>query len=141
MALSELCAEVKNYFCADKDKHFGTFTVTDGMIAPSFDIVDGQYYRVCGSVFNDGVHKFGDNDLTDETFNGAVWAMKVPPAVVDLSAEIDEWVAQYGATVNNPYQSESFGGYSYSKASGKAGNMTWQDAFATRLSMYRRIRL
>lgn len=139
--LSELCAELKNYFCTDKDKHFGAFTITDGTISPFFDIKVGQYYRICGSVFNDGVHRFGDADLTDEEFNGALWVMKVPKAVIDLSTEIDDWVARYGAKATSPFSSESFSGYSYSIANGANGKATWRDVFATRLMMYRRIRV
>lgn len=32
--LTELCAELRNYFCQDADKHFGKFTVSGGSIAP-----------------------------------------------------------------------------------------------------------
>ena len=94
-------------------------------------------------MFNDGVHKFGDTEdaLTDEEFNGSVWLMKVPQDFLNLATEIEDWCKTYSEKVSSPYQSESFGGYSYSKASGSKGNITWQDAFATRLSMYRRIRL
>lgn len=142
--LSEICFEIKNYFCRNpKDKHFGDFKIENGVISPSYDLKNGQYYRVYGSVFNDGVHKFGDSEdvLTDEEFNGSVWLMKVPQDFLNLATEIEEWCKTYSEKVSSPYQSESFGGYSYSKASGSHGNITWQDAFATRLSMYRRIRL
>ena len=145
MALTELCAEIKNYFCLNEsDKHIGDFAIRNGVIAPSLNIAQNQYYRIVGSVFNDGVHQFGklDDVLVDEAeFHGAVWLMRVPKAVVELSEEIDSWIANYGASAQSPYQSESFGGYSYSKAAGKNGNISWQDAFATRLSMYRRIRV
>ena len=139
--LSEICFEIKNYFCRNpKDKHFGDFKIENGVISPSFDLKEGQYFRIYGSVFNDGVHKFGEA-LADEEFNGSLWLMKVPQDFLLLVAEIEDWCNTYSEKVSSPYQSESFGGYSYSKASGSHGNITWQDAFATRLSMYRRIRL
>ena len=145
MALTELCAEIKNYFCLNEsDKHIGDFAISNGVIAPSLNIAQNQYYRIVGSMFNDGVHQYGNPDdvLADEpAFHGAIWLMRVPKAVVELSDEIDGWIANYGASAQSPYQSESFGGYSYSKATGKNGNISWQDAFATRLSMYRRIRV
>lgn len=143
MSLTTLCAEVKNYFCIDK--RIGDFSIVNGVITPHIDIKNNQYYRIVGSVFNDGVHKYGDASdvLTDEaTFHGAIWLMAVPRDFLELSKEIDDWNTQYGASVASPFQSESFGGYSYTKASGSGNgaNATWQNAFATRLSMYRRLR-
>ena len=139
--LSEICFEIKNYFCRNpKDKHFGDFKIENGVISPSFDLKEGQYFRIYGSVFNDGVHKFGEA-LADEEFNGSLWLMKVPQDFFFFFTEIEDWCKTYSTQVSSPYQSESFGGYSYSKASGSHGNITWQNAFATRLSMYRRIRL
>ena len=113
--------------------------------------MDGQYYRICGSVFNDGVHKYGDesDSLVDESFDGAVWAMAVPPAVIALDADITAWQEKYGGAESeamSPFTSESFGGYSYSKSSRSgtsgddAGAGSWQSAFAGRLNMWRKIR-
>lgn len=140
--IDEICTELKNWFVADGDKHFGTFIISDGHIAPSDYLQNGQYYRVIGSVFNDGVHCFGDDTdvLTSETFNGAVWAMRVPYAVVQLSVEVENWVKNYGEVMASPYTSESFAGYSYSKAtSASGGGITWQESFRTRLNKWRKI--
>ena len=147
MMLTELCHELKNYFLRNReaDIHSGTFTISEGVIEPLSFLAEGQYYRIVGSVFNDGVHKYGDpfDTLTDETFDGAVWAMYVPPAFVDLASEIETWVADNSEAMNSPYQSESFGGYSYSKGSTQsgAGGYTWVDQFAGRLKNWRRIHL
>ena len=88
--LTELCQELHNWF--DKERHFGSFKIEDGELAVSF-LKEGQYYRICGSIFNDGVHKFGDTEdaLTDEEFDGSVWALAIPKAVIKLAAEIAEW--------------------------------------------------
>lgn len=140
--IDEICTELKNWFVTDGDKHFGTFTISDGQIAPSNFLQQGQYYRVIGSVFNDGVHRYGDDTdkLTAETFKGAVWAMRVPYAVVQLSVEIDNWVKNYGEILASPYTSESFAGYSYSKVtSASGGTVTWQDNFRSRLNKWRKI--
>lgn len=141
--LTELCHEIKNWFV--REKHFGTFTIEGGSIELPF-LATNQYYRIIGSVFNDGVHVYGDitDILTDETFKGAIWAMAVPPEVVTLAGDISAWVDQYGEAVNSPFSSESFGGYSYTKASGNgAGNGcnggTWQSTFASRLNKWRKI--
>ena len=79
-------------------------------------------------------------NLTDETFTGAVWALAIPRAVLKIANEIDAWQQKNGAAAASPYQSESFGGYSYSMRaqSGESG-AGWKDAFAGRLSDWRKI--
>ena len=97
---------------------------------------DGQYFRILGSVYNDGVYQY-PAVLTDEVFEGQIWAMRVPPAFIALSGEIDEYIAK---NAESPYTSESFGGYSYTKATGESGApLTWREAFASRLNAWRKI--
>lgn len=140
--LTELCKELRNWF--EHKKIFNTFTIENGAITVP-ELQDGQYFRIVGSVFNDGVYKYGEEQLTDEVFTGAVWAMAVPPSVIDLSERISEWINQYGDLVSSPYQSESFGGYSYTKANSGQGNAnlgsnpTWQSSFASELNKWRKI--
>lgn len=139
--LTELCAELKNYFLRDQseDIHNGSFTISDGSIDLPF-LLNGQYFRIVGSVLNDGVYQYPASDLVDETFSGAVWAMAVPPAVIALAADIEAWNEANSDTLSSPYTSESFGGYSYSKSSGSSGGaFTWKDQFASRLSKWRRL--
>lgn len=144
--LTEICAEIRNYFLRDyrKDIHTGTFVIADGAIEPLPFLQDGQYFRIVGSVFNDGVWKYGEeSSLKDETFTGAVWAMAVPPAVIALSEEIESWIEDNKDVLDSPYQSESFGGYSYTKGGNHANDSkaaySWKDQFASKLSQYRRI--
>lgn len=145
--LTELCQELRNWF--ERDKRFGVFTIEGGRLTDGSFLQDGQYYRIIGSVFNDGVHQWPDDALQDEVFDGAIWAMAVPPTVVALSDKIDAWEAEYGnvggATLS-PFQSESFGGYSYSKGSGSGGSSgsgssvpTWRSTFADELNRWRKI--
>ena len=144
--LTELCQELHNWF--DKERHFGSFKIENGELAVSF-LKTNQYYRIVGSVFNDGVHKYGDNKdtLIDETFDGAVWALAIPQAVINLAAEIAEWQTKYGvagAAAMSPFNSESFGGYSSNKGStaatsGAVSGASWQNAFANRLNMWRKL--
>lgn len=140
--LTELCAELKNYFLRDQsqDIHSGTFEISEGSIELPF-LIDGQYFRIVGSILNDGVYCYPAYDLADETFTGAIWSMAVPPAVVSLADEIEDWTSANAETLNSPYTSESFGGYSYSKASGTNGSgaYSWRDQFASRLSKWRRL--
>ncbi len=141
--LTELCQELRNWFV--KSKYFGTFTIEDGILdATDMSLQEGQYFRIVGSVFNDGVHQWSaEHQLIDETFTGAVWSMAVPPSVVDLSERISEWINEYGSLVSSPYSSESFGGYSYTKASVGQGfqnsSPTWQSSFASELNRWRKI--
>lgn len=140
--LTELCQELRNWFV--REKHFGTFEIEGGTITAPF-LVNGQYYRIVGSTFNDGVHQYGTEPLVDETFDGAVWALAIPTAVIELANEIGEWRKLYEAPDSqamSPYMSESFGGYSYSKGSaysGDAGGSGWKSVFASRLNMWRKI--
>lgn len=147
--LTEICAEIKNYFTYESDKHFGSWSIVDGLITPSFDIPT-DYIRIVGSHKNDGVHKLSDADLVDEgTFNGAIWVMSPPKAFLDLAAEIAAWQEKNGgidSQAMSPYNSESFGGYSYSKSGGgaggnSAGSADWAGAYAKRLNIYRKIRV
>lgn len=142
--LTELCHELNNWF--DTERHFGLFTIENGELSVSF-LQNGQYFRIVGSVFNDGVHQYPDTRLSDETFDGAVWAMAVPPAIMTLNQDIMAWQRKYGTADSeamSPFTSESFGGYSYSKSSGSSGSDTggvsWKTAFASRLNQWRKIR-
>ena len=143
--LTEICANIRNYFTYEDDKHFGEFAIVAGQITPSFNIPT-DYIRIVGSHKNDGVHKLSDNDLVDEDkFDGAIWVMSPPKDFIALAAEIADWQAKYGSVESqamSPYNSESFGGYSYSKSGGSSsGGANWQSAYASRLDIYRRIRL
>ncbi len=141
ITLTELCQELHNWF--DREQHTGTFTIENGNITADF-LSDGQYYRICGSVFNDGLHKYGDASdvLTDETFVGTVWALAIPKAVVELAAYIEDWQQKNGDAVESPYTSESFGGYSYTKAtdSSTGSQATWETVFRSQLNPYRKLR-
>ena len=138
--LEQVLRHLNNWFLVEI--HEGTFTVENGSIALPF-LQTNQYFRICGSVFNDGLHQSPATDLTDETFTGTVWALAVPKAVVTLSEDIAAWQEKNGEAVASPYQSESFGGYSYTKRSAGSDSGTlngWQDAFRGRLNDWRKLK-
>ena len=138
--LEQVLRHLNNWFLVGI--HEGTFTVEKGSITLPF-LLTNQYFRICGSVFNDGLHKYPAADLTDETFTGTVWALAVPKAVVALAEDIAAWEEKNGEAVVSPYQSESFGGYSYTKRSAGSDGGTlngWQDAFRGRLNDWRKIK-
>lgn len=149
--IGEICAEIKNYFVLEGDIHVGDWEISNGQISPSLDFPT-EYIRIVGSRLNDGVYKVSElaTKLNNETFHGGIWIMSPPAAFLALVNEIKEWQEVNGgvnSTNMSPYTSESFGGYSYSKASG--GNTdtggtavpTWQAQYANRLKIYRRIRV
>ena len=136
--LETVLQNLNNWFLVPDGVHAGEFTVQGGQLTLPF-LQTGQYFRVVGSVFNDGLHQYPVADLTDETFTGSVWALAVPKAVIELAEEIDAWQTRNGDP--GPFTSESFGGYSYSKATNASGMAVgWQDVFKSRLNDWRRIR-
>ena len=146
--LTNLCTYLKNWFNREQPQISGEITILNGNITTlEFieKIQDGQYFKIDGSVFNNGVHMFtrGQNlGLNDEVFVGVISLMAIPKEVLDIATEIDDWSVKYKDAIDSPFNSESFGGYSYSKtgASGSGqGGATWQSQFASRLSRWRKI--
>ena len=138
--LEQILRHLNNWFLLEI--HEGTFSVENGSIALPF-LLTNQYFRIVGSVFNDGLHQYPATDLVDETFTGSVWALAVPKAVTELSTEIEAWQEKNGEAAASPYQSESFGGYSYTKrgAGNDSGTLSgWQDAFRARLNNWRKLK-
>lgn len=125
----------------------GRFEVRGGTLtgAPSGLLADGQFFRIRGSRFSDGLHTWPcEGQLEDEVFTGSVWALAVPRAVTDLADEIAEWCKENGDVQNSPYDSESFGGYSYTKGGGSGSSAlsrggTWQSVLAARLAPWRKL--
>lgn len=144
VTITDFCDEVNNWF--DVDRQFGKFTVADGKLIGVTGLLENQFFRIIGSIFNDGVYQNTDKlELQDEPeFDGAVWLMAVPPRVLDILADMNTWETDNKAVIDSPYQSESFGGYSYSKGGAGSGgdsngNITWQSHFASALNRYRKI--
>ena len=152
ITLTALCREVNNWF--ERARFSGLFHISNGEIDLSpieseGGIQNGQYFRIIGSVFNDGVHRYGaeDDTLEDETFTGIVAPMAVPNDFIALFDEISAWLTAYGEQLDKPYQSESFGGYSYSLkgsltdtgSGGSGGKEPWVANFASRLNRWRKL--
>jgi hypothetical protein len=147
--MTELCLYLNNWFFYDQPQYFGSFKVEDGRLIfldGDMGILSNQYYRIEGSVFNNGVHKHGSEHLIDETFNGSVRLMAVPKDVETLATEISDWQKKYGGADSmnmSPFQSESLGQYSYSKGSvgskSSSSVPTWQSVYADRLRRYKKL--
>ena len=150
VSMDELCGFVRNYFLKDyKDPakyiHADHYTISNGTIQALPFLVNGQWFRIKGSRLNDGVYQYpATNKLKNEEFDGAIWEMYVPADFEALLTEINTWLTANADALNGPFQSESFGGYSYSrgyvsKGDGSVVAPGWQLQFSTRLSRFRRL--
>lgn len=151
--LTEVCDYVHNYF--EREVYEGTFTISNGTINLGTRAVNGQRFRIIGSALNDGIYTYYtdgqiyDDDNTEvvtlsaETFTGKIAVMGVPIAFLRIVYAISEWLEKNQTALDSPYTSESFGGYSYTKATGVGANaggvLGWQDVFRSKLNAYRKI--
>ena len=103
--LEQVLMNIRNWFPVKGGIHSGTFTIKDGGITLPL-LADGQYFRICGSVFNDGLHQYNVVDLVDETFTGTIWELAIPKAVIELADEIQKWQEKNGEAASSPYSSE-----------------------------------
>lgn len=138
--LEQVLQHLHNWFVVTGGIHEGTFEIKDGSIALPF-LSNGQFFRICGSVFNDGLYQYPDAAFRDEIFTGEVWALAIPRPVMLLVDEIEAWQEKNGDIAASPYASESFVGYSYSKDKDtKTGEpVTWQSVFRSRLNEWRKL--
>ena len=142
--LETILTHLHNWFPLRDGKHSGTFAIVSGMPNVSF-LRPGQYYRVKGSVFNDGLHQAAVPPSTsdgasvqDDTSapEAAATDANMPSGAIESSEEKDEiftgeiWALAIPPAVialadeiaawreRNPETdktSESFGGYSYTR--------------------------
>lgn len=148
----EVCNYLKNWFDRNQPKYFGNVSIINGALSETYDLKVGQYFRIVDSTLNDGVYLYPITTLTDETFDGAIWGMALPKPFIALLDDIEAWKAKFnsldtqdGKQAMSPFNSESFGGYSYSKSNGGTGDTskdksgTWQGVFGARLAPYRKM--
>lgn len=135
--LEAILNHLHNWFLIPGAARSGTFEVASGTLEVDFLQYD-QYYRIEGSAFNDGLHQNPGTDMKDEVFNGTVYPMAVPAAVINLCEKIEKWCE------SNPESdkiSESFGGYSYSRGTDGNGGVNggWQTAFRKELNVWKKV--
>lgn len=142
--LEEILNHIHNFFVVKNGVHRGSFVISSNTISLDF-LQEGQYFRIKGSVFNDGIYQYPTTELHNEEFTGEIWAMAIPLSFIALVTEIEAWITKYGSVVDSPYSGESWKGYSYTKATGGSGDEAgsgtygWQDAFKTKLNPWRKI--
>ncbi len=135
--LYEIMREIRNFFAAPDGYYDGTYTISGGAVDLPF-LTSGQYFLIEGSALNDGVYVYPCADLHNETFTGTITALQPPTDFLALVDEITAYQSKNGTI--SPYQSESFGGYSYTRATNKNGDAAgWRDAFRGRLNVWRKV--
>lgn len=131
--LYEVMRHCRNFF--PKERREGTFEIKDGIFSLPF-VYEGQYFLIEGSVLNDGLYQYPATDLVDEKFDGCVTALAIPKPFISLVNDIKEFCDK---NPEGAYQSESFGGYSYTRATVDGKVAGWQEVFSGRLSDWRKI--
>lgn len=140
VSLYELLLYLRNFFPGERWAVSNAPIQAGGIALTGLEA--GDYYLIEGSKRNDGVHIYGDNDLVGESLTGCVTECRIPSALLSIHEEINYWQQQNAEAITSPYQSESFGGYSYTKKSGNGGTgaaESWQSAFSDRLRIWRKI--
>lgn len=134
VSLMEILIYLRDFFPKEK-WHFDGHPITGGKIQLP-DMWDGEYYLIEGSHRNDGIHVYGDADLLPENFSGVCTRLDIPREVLEKWKKINEHQIKHQEQIYSPYQSESFGGYSYSKTAGGCG---WKSVFAEELKPWRKL--
>lgn len=155
--LEQVLYHIHNWFVYDETS--GYIDIQGGSLPASVSVPEGAWYRIQGSLFNDGLHQQPADDLTDETFDGTVTTCAIPKALLDVVDRIADWLDE-AETMRSlyrnarqkaseaPYASESFDGYSYTIGTGTAPDLAsdgstrmpdWQAEFARELNPWRKI--
>ena len=140
--LETVLLHLNNFFEVRGAARYGVCSIVSGVLETDMDVtlLEGQYYLIEGSVFNDGLHKVCEADcLRDEVFTGTITPLAIPKKVIELSKEIEKWCKDNPVTDK---VSESFGGYSYTRGGGRNGETAsggWQTAFSERLNAWKKV--
>lgn len=130
VSVAAVMRQVRNFF--DRGYMDGRFTIAGSVLSPA---PAAPWIAISGSLYNDGVYPLSGGFLagvTDEVFTGRVWLLYPPKDFLDLCNEMSAYDDKHPP---GAYQSESFGGYSYTRSAGDGG--AWQQAYKDRLTPYR----
>lgn len=141
MTVGQIMRSINNFF--ESGYRATSYSIAGGVLSPPELLRPGMYIAIAGSIFHDGVWKLGEGltlegrkpETPDERFYGRVWFLH-PPA--DFLAACEDIIKFAENTPVSGVQSESFGEYSQTLATGKNGGvLTWQEAFSETLKPYR----
>jgi len=158
VTLAMVCAEIKNWFYLYDDEgkpifQKGDYSIGGEHISPvEIMLLPGQYIRIIGSVLNDGVYLIPEDGgagsysyllegSRNEEFKGYLIPMAVPLDFIVLVDEIKTYQDKSAQDQNSgAVTSESFSGYSYTKATTLSGAaVSWREVFSSRLGVYRKM--
>lgn len=141
--MEEVLRYLNNYFF--RFKEVGNFTIENNKIVGlKGKYIKGQYLLIEGSILNDGIVKVESSvngEITlekpfNEEFKGIIYSLAIPQSLISLVEEINLWKADNKKT---NLISESFEGYSYSRANSNGQVATWKDVFKEELKEYRKV--
>lgn len=136
--LFEAMSYCKNWFVTEI--HKGNISIQDNTINLNGKEFTPNAYtdflRLIGGHTNEQMFD-SSKVLENDEFEGEIWELAPPQEFIKLCDKIREWNDE---NKPNDKTSESFGGYSYSKATNNNGvPLTWQDVFAKELRAYKKI--
>lgn len=137
MTTYEVLRYIRDFFPDTEHQYTGEVTITDGEIQTDI-LQDGQYYLIEGSHYNNGVYEYPTEALKDETFDGVITPLMLPPELIELIREMQEWEMNNQKVLQSPFISESFNDYSYNRGQGDQA-MNWKTVWKSRLSAYKKI--
>lgn len=153
LKLKEILDYIHNYFVQDTFE--GKIKIKNHELDNhEIKLLDDQYFMIKGSIYNDGIWQFKaiqevdeenlERYLKDEEFNGIISKLAIPRDVLALKDEIIAWEDKNQDALNGVFQSESFGGYSYTLKSNSSNNkngesISWKNKFGNRLKAYRKL--
>lgn len=142
--ITRMCTILHNFFTDKNHIFYNIYTIPDNILNNNF-INKGQYFRITGSCFNNGVYCNISEDLKrlkNETFKGSIWVMDVPPDFISLCEEVERFNAKIAELSGNfrGYSAESWGGYSYNLPTSAPSYMhDWQYKIKQAMNAYRKI--
>lgn len=134
--IAAVMRECRNYF--ERSAIEGEISITGGVVSPQ---VEAPYVYIKGSAYHEGVHRLEQGSIVsdsaaDESFTGCVWLLYPPSDFIELCRKVSDFEAK---TPVGALQSESLNEYSYTRATGSRGVLTWQEAYASSFIPYRRM--
>lgn len=143
----EVLSHLHNWFVRDSSV-FTNVSIADGALPEDVAsyVPEGAFYRIEGSLMNDGLHKVGVDELeTEDVSRVKISVLAIPRPLLAIIDEIADWEDKYGEVAKGPFFSESFGGYEYeirgysSYGAASSSMSGWRLAFANRLNPWRRM--
>lgn len=138
VSVAAVMRHVRNFF--ERGARLGNFTIIGGALTPAPEC---SYVYISGSALHDGVWALsGDmlqgaqDGMKDDSFTGFVFELHPPGDFLRLCEEISSYDDAHPV---GEMQSETFGDYSYTRASSQGGEQGWQSAYRKRLDAYRRM--